>query len=156
MKLLVLFICVAAVYCQEFNCLPNPIASCNNHGICIDNGTFGFQCKCDNNWDNQGCPPNVQCCNELEPRVKVFLLAFFVGWTGAPYFVIGATGLGIGILLLCVCGNCLAGIGKAQESSVLMTIGGLAAAAAMVWHLATWIMAAASTEVFDNSKVGSW
>jgi len=142
--------------CQEFNCLPDPITSCNRHGICIDNGTFGFECKCDNNWDNQGCPPNTQCCNELESRVKVFLLAFFVGWSGAPYFVIGATGLGIGILLLCVCGNCLAGIGKVTEMPPIAIIGGLASAAALVWHLATWIMVAASTEIFDNSKVGSW
>lgn len=58
---------------SQFNCLPDPVYSCNSHGICINNGTYGFECKCDNNWDNQNCPLDIQCCNQLE---QVFLASF--------------------------------------------------------------------------------
>ncbi len=30
------------------NCLPDPLTSCSGHGICVNNGTYGFYCKCDN------------------------------------------------------------------------------------------------------------
>jgi hypothetical protein len=151
-------------FSQEFNCLPNPILSCGGHGVCLPNGTFGFECKCDNNYDNQGCPQNVQCCNELQSRTKVFLVAFFVGWTGAPYYMIGNIGAGVGLLLMFFGGLYTAVICKAVYENDLnntvagafMMIGALAYVGAVCWYIAVWIMVAAETGPFDRSKIGAW
>jgi hypothetical protein len=90
----------------------------------------------------------------------VFLAAFFAGWTGAPYFLIGAIGMGIAIVSLC-CGGCLlTAIGvcfddKHEVFAYVRSLGIIAGSAALVWSFATWIMVAAGTGPFKN-EVGEW
>lgn len=152
---------------NSFQCV-DPVTSCSSHGFCLFNSSgYGVSCKCDTCYVSHNCPSGVQCCYKQEPRVKLFLLSFFVAWTGAPYFVLGATGLGIGILLLC-CGSCLVGTvsftacGLDKKNGIGMAISiitYLAMLSALIWSLALWIMFAAETEdVLDKNGVAvcSW
>jgi hypothetical protein len=141
---------------SSFQCI-DPSINCDNHGLCptLNSST----CKCDKGYVTHDCSPNVQCCYKQESRVKMFLLAFFVSWTGAPLFLLGSVGLGIGILLLCCCGLCLGGIGigvgQSKENSccyVIGVVGILATLSAMVWSLALWIMIAAQTEPWNDKN----
>ena len=146
---------------SEFICT-NPMVDCAGHGVCISNGTVNYACKCDHGYNNFECGDNVQCCYEQKKRVTMFLLSFFVGWTGAPYFVAGATGLGVLMLLLCFGGFCSLQCGKvfmASDSECCKTVsfvvavfGGMALAAALLWSLALWCMVAAGTENFKDSN----
>lgn len=143
---------------QEFVCV-NPMYNCANHGVCISNGTVSVACKCDPGYVTANCRPLVQCCYKQKSRVLLFLISFFFAFTGAPYFILGATGLGVGILLLCCCGLCCAsaGGGAASEgdnklASLIACIGCLALSAAMVWDLALWIMFAAETETVTDKN----
>ena len=152
----------------EFVCT-DPMVNCAGHGVCISNGTVNYACKCDPGYNNFECGENVQCCYQQKKRVTMFLLSFFVGWTGAPYFVAGATGLGIGMLLLCVGGYCSYHCGKAFMASdseccktvsfVVSVSGGMAFTAAMLWSLVLWCMVAAGTETFkdsNNQPIARW
>ena len=147
----------------DFVCT-NPMIDCAGHGVCISNGTVNFACKCDSGYLTFNCDTNVQCCYKQQPRVKIFLLSFFVGATGAPYFVLGATALGVGILVLCCGGCCLSTIGgilssKNSKFTIITVIGGLATLAASIWQLALWIQFAASTETVRDSNgvpVAGW
>lgn len=146
---------------SDFICT-NPMVDCAGHGVCISNGTSNYACKCDPGYTNFDCGDNVQCCYQQKKRVTMFLLSFFVGWTGASYFVAGATGLGVGILLLCVGGFCSLNCGKAFMSSdseccqttstAFAIIGGLAVVAALLWTLVLWCMVAAETETFKDAN----
>ena len=141
-----------------FECLDVRI-NCANHGICVTNGTFGYACKCDHGYVSHDCDSGVQCCYTQLPRVQIFLLAFFVGWTGAPYFVMGETGLGVGILLMFFLGFILLCLGQCNDDDgnegdkihgccslmgMLIFLGGV------LWNLATWGMIAASTEPWND------
>lgn len=146
---------IAAV--QDFECV-NPVTSCSNHGVCIGNGTFNFACKCDSGYVTAGCQPAVQCCYKQQPRVLLFLISLFFAATGAPYFMLGATGLGVGILLLWCCGLCCtAGATAATKdgnkpAALVACIGCLAFLAANAWCLALWIMFAAETETVKDKN----
>lgn len=91
----------------------------------------------------------------------MFLISFFFAFTGAPYFMLGATGLGVGILLLWCCGCwCTAAAGQAarenesKAAGSVACLGCLAFLAANAWCLALWIMFAAETEdVTDKNGV---
>jgi hypothetical protein len=157
----------------EFVCV-DPTVNCAGHGVCISNGTFNYACKCDPGYTNYNCATNVQCCYKQEKRIKSFLLSFLVGWSGAPYFVLGATGLGVGILLLCFGGCCLATCGKLWAdtemetckpgcgsicASLSMILGGCGFVAAMIWWLVLWCMMAAETETIkdaNNQPIAPW
>ena len=143
---------------QEFECL-NPMYNCAGHGVCISNGTVDVACKCDSGYVTANCPAAVQCCYKQKSRVLLFLISFFFAFTGAPYFILGATGLGVGILLLCCCGFCCASAGGTvakegdnKPASLIACIGCLAFSAAMVWDLALWIMFAAETETVKDKN----
>ncbi len=142
---------------EPFHCTDS--FDCNYHGFCSRNGT---QCICDSNYATFGCDSNSQCCYQKEKRVKMFLLSFFVAWTGAPYFILGEIGLGVGILLLCCCGSCLGGgsaYNKNDDKNIWGVIGALAVSSALIWAFATWIMFAAETEPWNDKNgipVGSW
>lgn len=83
MRIFLLFVFVISVIgakvetYQKINCLSDPIGICSGHGICISNTTHIFGCKCDKNWDDQGCD-TTQCCNELYPRIKIFYCCVIV------------------------------------------------------------------------------
>lgn len=143
---------------QEFVCV-NPMYNCAGHGVCISNGTVNVACKCDSGYVTANCPAAVQCCYKQKSRVLLFLISFFFAFTGAPYFILGATGLGVGILLLCCCGLCCASAGGTvakegdnKPASLIACIGCLAFSAAMVWDLALWIMFAAETETVTDKN----
>lgn len=145
---------------QEFECR-TPYVDCANHGVCVSNGTFNFACKCDSGYTTANCAQNVQCCYKQKSRVLLFLISFFFAATGAPYFMLGATGLGVGILLLWCCGCCCLGAGgraaadgENKPASIIACIGCLAFLAANAWCLALWIMFASETEdVKDKNGV---
>jgi hypothetical protein len=143
---------------NSFDCFPNTQFSCSGHGTCLSAGIGQSVCSCSNNWDNQNCPNDQQCCNELKSWVNVFLAAFFGGFTGAPYFLIGATGLGVGILVMCLGGVIMTTVGKCFNNtswgSLMLIVGCLVMVATGVWHLATWIMVATHTQVFNSNVVG--
>lgn len=152
---------------QEFECV-NPFINCAEHGVCISNGTFAFACKCDPGYVTYNCAPSVQCCYSQESRVKMFLLSFFFGGIGVPYFVLGAAGLGAGILILC-CGGCLLGTvaayrvaaseGHSRGWKGLYCLGFLALLATVAWWNALWIQFAAETETVNDKNgvpVGPW
>lgn len=144
---------------QEFVCV-NPMYNCAGHGVCISNGTVSVACKCDSGYVTANCPTHVQCCYKQKSRVLLFLISFFFAFTGAPYFILGATGLGVGILLLCCCGLCCASAGgtAAREdggnkaAGFIACIGCLAFFASQVWCLALWIMFAAETETVKDEN----
>ena len=145
-----------------FDCYPNPVVSCSGHGTCVNNGTYGFYCDCDSLWDNRDCPEGVQCCHELLSRTPVFLAAFFGGFTGAPYFLIGEEGLAAGILVMFLgglFGLCIGACFSAVHPGVggfITAVSGLSLFASEIWHLALWIMVAAETGKFDTTKVAPW
>jgi hypothetical protein len=148
-----------------FNCV-DPNVNCAGHGVCISNGTHAYACKCDSNYVSFECASDVQCCYKQESRVKLFLLSFFVAWTGAPYFVLGSTGMGVAMLLLWVCGCCAGVLAKTSGgenqsslSSVVIAVGCLTYLAVVGWCLALLIMFAAETETVKDSNgvsVGPW
>lgn len=142
------------INCTDFR------VNCAGNGVCAS----ATECKCDKGYVTFECPPEVQCCYKQESRVTIFLLSFFVGITGAPYFVLGAVGLGVAILVLCVCGTCIsscAGAATASDSSasagnwsaLLVALGMMAALAASIWWIVLWIMVAAGAEFKDTNGV---
>lgn len=146
-----------------FQC-QNPTYDCSNHGYCNRDSTA---CLCDDGYVTHDCDASTQCCYKQENRIKMFILSFFVTWTGAPFFILGMTGLGVGILVMCCCGLTFAGVGTAlgaQEgksgfAAVIAVIGILAFLAAIVLSLANWIMFAAETEPWTDKNgvpVGPW
>jgi hypothetical protein len=146
---------------QSFQC-KNPLYDCSNHGFCSQDG---LSCICDDKYDNYGCG-SAQCCYKKEPRVKMFLLSFFVTWIGVPFFILGNIGLGVGMIILCCGGCCLANIGVAAGAKdgdsagvCLAVIGVLATLACNAFCLATWIMFAAEIEPWNDKNgvpVASW
>lgn len=141
------------------NCT-NPVIDCAGRGQCISNTT----CLCDKGYVTLNCE-STQCCYTQVTRVKVFLLAFFLGKVGAGYFSIGQTGLGVGILLLFVGGLIMGPMGRAcleQERygskwsqygwALMSAVGYLSVFAACLWWLIVWIMLAAETEPFNDSN----
>lgn len=146
----------------EFEC-QNAYINCAGNGYCISNGTFNFACKCDSGYVTAGCAPNVQCCYKQKSRVLLFLISFFFGFTGAPYFMLGESGLGAGILLLFIGGILVAATSacfmETAAGGALACLGGSAILAAEAWHMALWIMFAAGTEHVKDSNgvaVGPW
>ena len=153
---------VATPKATSFTCT-NALYDCSNNGYCNREGTG---CICERGYATHECDPTVQCCYAKESRVKLFIIAFFTSWTGAPYFIVGAVGMGVGILLLCCGGIVLAGIGCGtgayKENLCLGIIGGLGilcVIAAIAWHLGTWIALAAGTEPYNDKNdvpIGPW
>jgi hypothetical protein len=146
---------------NAFTC-EDALYDCNNHGFCSKDKT---DCICDSQYASYDCD-NTRCCYKKENRIKMFLLSFFVSWLGVPFFILGATGLGVGMIMLC-CGGCtLAGIGMgigARDDNAcgmcLAVVGILAFLAAIFWSLAIWIMFAAETEPWHDANgipVGPW
>lgn len=88
------FVGVPTVNCSSYHC----------NGYC--NSTAGT-CSCADDYTSAGCDWNEPCCNERVQRGGLFAIAFFFGWTGAPYFMVGATTLGI---VICVI-SALSGLG---------------------------------------------
>lgn len=138
---------------------------CSFNGVCVmatnNSGIVRVKCSCDSGWNSEECPSTSQCCNKVKSRVLVFLMALFFGELGVPYFLIGYTGLGVGILLL-TCGGCIASMlfmctgGSEKAAGLLTCLAGLSVLAAAAWWLATVIMSAAETEMFDSKNVGGW
>lgn len=146
-----------------FQC-QNPTYDCSNHGYCSRDNTA---CLCNDGYVTHDCDASTQCCYKQESRIKMFILSFFVTWTGAPFFILGMTGLGVGILIMCCCGMTFTGIGSAlgaQEDRtgfafVIAVLGFLAFLAAITLSLANWIMFAAETEPWTDRNgipVGPW
>lgn len=149
------------VHSQTVNCLGNGLPNPS---------TNSTTCSCFHGYVSHKCQSGEGCCYKQEKRVKMFLLAFFVSWTGAPYFVLGQTGLGIGILILCF-SSCfsvcyiacfLASKSDRTDDSTFMCFAcliKLATLAGLVWCLATWIMFAAETEPWNDKHgvpVAGW
>jgi len=154
----------STVTSTNFSCIDAEV-DCSDYGRCNSKGTA---CICDSGYVTAKCDPAVQCCYAQVKRVKMFLLSFFVGWTGAPYFVIGQDGLGAGILVLFIGGLIVGCIGQCTAVAgddtpmigmCIMALGWLAFFAACVWHLALWICYAASTDPWNDQNgvpVGPW
>jgi len=141
------------INCTDFR------VNCAGNGVCAS----ATECKCDKGYVTFGCPPDVQCCYKQESRVTIFLLSFFVGYSGAPYFVLGAAGLGAAILIMCVCGTCISSFGGAATASdngssgnwgaLVVALGILAVFGSMIWWIVLWIMVAAGAEFKDTNGV---
>jgi len=152
-----------AVAEAPFNCLNSQI-QCSGHGECISNGTMGIDCQCDKCYVSHDCDPGTRCCYRQQSRVKIFLLSFFTSWTGAPFFVLGAAGLGAAILVLCCGGVCLIGCGMCVEGenakgsglhttgACLVILGALAFLGAVIWHIVNWISVAAEGETYTDGN----
>lgn len=141
------------INCTDFR------TNCDGHGICAS----PTECKCDKGYVTFGCPPEVQCCYQQQSRVVVFLISFFVGFSGAPYFILGASGLGAGILIMCCVGTCstcfVTGAqgsedkGTATCCTLMAAFAGMAFVGAMIWWLVLWIMVAANADFKDENGV---
>lgn len=142
----------------SFNCLLDPIGICGDHGICINNGTFGFKCKCDKNWDNQGCD-TTQCCNELYPRNKLFIISLLFGWTGAPYFILDDIALGV-ILLLFFNFSWISIIvstyEELKEGKDNTTAAVVLLMLVSIWPFTIMIMILTSSDSLGKTKIGPW
>lgn len=157
---------IVPINCTDFK------INCNGNGICISD----TECRCDKGFVTFNCPINVQCCYQQESRVKIFLLSFFVAFTGAPYFVLGLTTLGSVILIFCCCGCFMSFCGFKTEVSysggfqqegqrmemclkIMGILGCLLTAAVVVWSLVLWITVAASEGDPKDSNgvsIGPW
>ena len=127
---------------------------CANHGICNRNGDG---CICDKGYDTYGCDSTVQCCYAQENRIKMFLLAFFFSYLGVPYFMVGAVGLGVGMLVLCCGGICVGAIGQAGKThskgsgwGCCALLEALAVTAVNIWAIVVWAQLAAETEPYND------
>lgn len=136
-----------------FSCT-NALYDCTNHGYCNREGTA---CICDKGYATHKCNPTEQCCYTQESRVKLFIIAFFTSWLGVPYFLVGAVGMGVGILMLCCCGFVFAIVGsvwgasKENACGVWMgVIGVFAMIAVFGWHIGVWGQLAAGTEPYND------
>lgn len=111
-----LLTCISSVNSVPVFC--NMTTSCGDgaHAIC-SGAIVPFQCGCDLEcmvYTNGTCV--VENCFELNPLGKcvrtghsslvVLLLSIFVSWTGAPFFLAGATALGM-VSIVCLGCTCL-------------------------------------------------
>jgi hypothetical protein len=140
----------------------DPDVDCDGHGRCVkSHSNATSECKCDSNYVTHDCPLNVHCCYHQRSRTGVFLLAFFVGFTGAHYFVVGQNGLGAGILTLfcvfafsrCMCMPPEDRVRYAKSEKCAIWWIGMLKLAVGCWQLACWIQLAAQTEPYDDNGV---
>ena len=122
-----------------------PKGTCNRHGECNITVDGEYECICDSAYGGPSCQ------YKRRKQVGEFLLAFFIGETGAGYFYMGRTALGVGMLIL-LCGACIVTciggcIAMANREigmaccATLGIIGGISGFAIFGWWLATWIIA---------------
>jgi hypothetical protein len=151
---------------STFTCV-DVLHDCSGHGYCAFNSTgYGYACVCEKGYVTANCPDGVQCCYKQESRVKMFLLSLFVSWIGVPFFVLGMTGFGVGILLLCCCGGCggvtafvFSDDGKNKLLVGVSIVCFIGVACALIWSFANWIQFAAETEPYTDKNgvsVASW
>lgn len=159
MRTVIVLVILILPVLASYNCT----AVCQN-GYCDPIG----RCECDQYYTSVGCDEFIQpCCRKRINRSELFAVAFFFGWTGAPYFMVGQTGLGVAILVIsvtailtmivgaiiscntvsvdygCKCGDIIVGIGGWIFMIVLL-----------VWNTAIWISVAADTEPFHDRMTG--
>lgn len=94
----VLLLLVAASTAALASNCTQPVLDCSGRGQCVPSSS---DCFCDDGYVTH--PPDAvpQCNYKQTSRLAPFLVSLFVGpYTGAGYFMIGQTGLGVGQLLL--------------------------------------------------------
>lgn len=76
---------------ESFKC-DFPPNDCSNHGVCNRNGT---ECICDDGYTTYKPDGNQQCNYERKKQIVAFGLAWIACTTGAPYFYLGDTTMGL-------------------------------------------------------------
>ena len=100
-------------------CNSTAICGPDAHAVC-SGSTIPFQCACTLDcmlYENHTCVlkkcytinDNNECVRTGQPSLTVLLLSIFVSYTGAPFFLAGATALGV-VSIVALCCTC---IGKA-------------------------------------------
>jgi len=67
------------IFSSSKNCTSS--AECGN-GHCLPDGPTSFSCQCDSGYISR----DGTCDYQQKDKVVTFLVAFFVGWLGVPYF----------------------------------------------------------------------
>lgn len=114
-KLLIVFIVLCLPYCvsgqnvtSSFVCLDGE-RSCSNNGHCNFNNTA---CLCDDSHatfddDNASlCQDESKCCYKRKKQMTIFLMHFFLGVTGAGYFMLGQIQYGLASIAMLTGGFC--------------------------------------------------
>lgn len=127
-----------------------PPEDCSNHGVCNRNGTG---CICNDGYATYDPPVGQQCNYERKKQSIAFLAAWFTLGTGAVYFYIGETTLGLlnlfigvgGIIALailmcvgmCFCAHC--GCRKINQENLMAFGGGIGYSLMILMFLVSFI-----------------
>lgn len=155
-----LFLFITVSYSQTFHTNitdrnENTTAQNCSHGV-FDN--LANICKCDQNWGNRNCNETL-CCTELYPRIKIFAISLFFGWTGVSYFMVKATPQGIFLLVISIIsfmGCCRLVFEKKPFADNYCNIQLICIFVSIIWWFLICLLITKSIATFDNTYIGTW